>query len=69
MADIESGYLGAVAHAVLAAVAVAEGAQFKSRIGKLAAGCCAGWHIYATVYHLTHPRPTAIISMSSKESR
>lgn len=70
MADIESGYLGAVAHAVLTAIAVAEGIGLKSRVGKLAAGCCAGWHAYATFYHLTHPREVDTMSMSSKkESR
>jgi hypothetical protein len=68
MADIESGYLGAVTHAVLAAVAAVEGAQFKSRIGKLAAGCAFGWHVHAVYYHLTHPRDRAIMEMS-KETR
>ncbi len=52
MKDVESGYLGAATHGALAIAAVCEGLAFKSRVGKLLAGCVFGWHAYATFYHL-----------------
>lgn len=52
MKDVESGYLGAATHGALAVTAVCEGLAFKSRLGKLLAGCVFGWHAYAVFYHL-----------------
>ena len=54
--DVESGYLGAATHGALAVAAVFEGLAFKSRIGKLLAGCVFGWHAYATFYHIGKER-------------
>jgi len=50
--DVESGYLGAMTHGALAVTAVCEGLAFKSRTGKLLAGCVFGWHAYAVFYHV-----------------
>lgn len=56
MQDVESGYLGAATHGALAVTAVCEGLAFKSRLGKLLAGCVFGWHAYAMFYHLRERR-------------
>lgn len=57
MADVvNSGYTGAATHGALAALAVVEAVGFKSRWAKLLAGCCAGWHLYATYYHVAERR-------------
>lgn len=53
---IDSGYLGAGVHGALVVLAVVEAVGFKSRWAKLLAGACAGWHAYATVYHIREKR-------------
>jgi hypothetical protein len=44
--------LKAIVHGTLAALAIAESFDCKSKIRKLVVGSCAGWHLHALFYHV-----------------
>ena len=44
--------LKTIVHGTLAALAIVEAFDCKSRTRKLITGLCAGWHCHATFYHM-----------------
>jgi hypothetical protein len=48
--------LKSIVHGALAALAVAEAFNCKSKTRKMLIGACAGWHLHATIFHAIYEK-------------